>query len=202
ATAGSTVRIDRTAPAVPSVSGGSLTWQNTASATISAAGASDALSGLARYEYRTATDGGGTWSAPVSGSASLGTADGQTLTQFRSVDNAGNTSAWNPGTGGSTNTMRIDRTAPTAPSVSGGSGWTNAGSVTVTGSGSTDSPGSGVASYQYRTSADGGATWSAATTGTTTAITATGTTLVQFRATDASGLRSAWAPASPTVGST
>ena len=202
ATAGSTVRIDRTAPVVPVVSGGSLSWQNTASATISAAGASDALSGLARYEYRTSTDGGATWSAPVAGSASVVTAEGQTLTQFRSVDNAGNTSAWNPGTGGSTNTVRIDRTAPTTPSVSGGSGWANAASVSVTGSGSTDSPGSGVASYQYRTSTDNGVTWSAAVTGTTVSITATGTTLVQFRSVDVSGLRSAWAPSSPTVGST
>ena len=149
ATAGSTVRIDRTAPVVPVVSGGSLAWQNTASVTVSAAGASDALSGVARYEYRTSTDGGATWSAPAAGAANLVTAEGQTLTQFRSVDNAGNTSAWNPGTGGSTNTVRIDRTAPTAPSVLGGSGWTNAASVTVTGSGSTDAPGSGVASYQY-----------------------------------------------------
>ena len=202
ATAGSTVRIDRTSPVVPVVSGGSLAWQNTASVTISAAGASDALSGLARYEYRTSTDGGTTWSAPAAGSASVVTAEGQTLTQFRSVDNAGNTSAWNPGTGGSTNTVRIDRTAPTAPSVSGGSGWTNAASVTVTGSGATDSPGSGVASYQYRTSPDNGATWSAAVTGTTVSITAAGTTLVQFRSVDTSGLRSPWAPAAPTMGST
>ena len=202
ATSGSTVRIDRTAPVVPVVSGGSLSWQNTASATISAAGASDALSGLARYEYRTSTDGGATWSAPAPGSANTVTAEGQTLTQFRSVDNAGNTSAWNPGTGGSTNTVRIDRTAPTAPTVSGGAGWTNTASVTVTGSGATDSPGSGVASYQYRTSADGGATWSTAATGTTVSITAAGTTLVQFRSIDVSGLRSQWAPASPTTGST
>ncbi|HEX2587223.1 MAG TPA: hypothetical protein VHL51_03085, partial [Gaiellales bacterium] len=202
ATAGSTVRIDRTAPVVPVVSGGSLAWQNTASVTVSAAGASDALSGMARYEYRTSTDGGATWSAPAAGAANLVTAEGQTLTQFRSVDNAGNTSAWNPGTGGSTNTVRIDRTAPTAPSVLGGSGWTNAASVTVTGSGSTDAPGSGVASYQYRTSTDSGVTWSAAVTGTTVSISTAGTTLVQFRSVDTSGLRSQWAPSSPTVGST
>ena len=33
-------------------------------------------------------------------------------------------------------------------------------------------------------------------------MTAAGTTIVQFRATDASGLTTAWAPASPTAGGT
>src|SRR5439155_24824236 len=170
------VRSDRTAPVTPVVAGGSLSWQNVASMTITGAGSSDPLSGLARYEFRRSTDNGTTWSSPVSGSASVVTAEGATLTQFRSVDNAGNTSAWNPGTGGSTNTARIDRTPPSLPVVVGGSlSWTNVAIVTVTGSGATDSPGSGVTGYQYRTSTNGGTTWSAAVTGTGIGITAAGT---------------------------
>src|SRR5439155_17822144 len=136
------VRSDRTAPVTPVVAGGSLSWQNVASMTITGAGSSDPLSGLARYEFRRSTDNGTTWSSPVSGSASVVTAEGATLTQFRSVDNAGNTSAWNPGVGGSTNTARIDRTAPSVPLVAGGSlSWTSTAGVSSSGTGAIDSRG-------------------------------------------------------------
>jgi hypothetical protein len=199
----STVRIDRTIPTAPTVTGGSSAWQNVSRVTITAGGAGDALSGFDHYEYRGSTNGGVTWSAPTSGPANAVTGEGATITQFRSVDGAGNTSGWVPGTAGAPNTAKIDRTPPTLPIASGGSlSWTNGATVTVTGGGSTDSPGSGVGFYQYRTSTTNGSTWSAARTGTSVPVTAAGTTIVQFRATDASGLTTAWAPASPTAGST
>ena len=192
-----TVRLDTAPPTDPAVSGGSSAWKNVASVTVSASGATDAGSGIAGYEYETSTDGGANWSAPGVG-ASLGvTAEGETLVRFRAVDTAGFQSGWKQAT------VRIDRTAPTAPSAAGGSAtWQSVSQITITGSGSTDTPGSGVASYQYRTSTDGGASWSGATAGASVDVTANGETLVQFRATDVSGLHSAWAPAAGTAAAT
>ena len=190
-----TVRIDTAPPTDPAVSGGSGAWKNVASVTVSAAGSTDTPgSGIAGYEYETSTDGGANWSAPAAG-ASLGvTAEGETLVRFRAVDTAGFQSGWKQAT------VRIDRTAPTAPSAAGGSAtWQAVSQITITGGGSADTPGSGVASYQYRTSTDGGASWSGATAGASVDVTANGETLVQFRAVDVSGLRSAWAPAAGTA---
>ena len=52
--------------------------------------------GLAGYEYRTSTNGGTTWSGSTSGNS-----------QFRSRDNADNTSAWAPAAVGASNTACI-----------------------------------------------------------------------------------------------
>jgi len=193
-----TVRIDTTPPNDPSVSGGSSAWKNVASVTASAAGSTDTPgSGIAGYEYETSTDGGTVWSLPAAG-ASLGVTDeGETLVRFRAVDAAGFTSGWKQVT------VRIDRTVPTAPAVSGGSAsWQSVAQLTISGGGSADTPGSGIASYQYRTSTDGGASWSGAAAGASVDVTANGETLVQFRAVDVSGLRSAWVPAAGTAGAT
>src|SRR5262249_44495593 len=146
---GDTVRIDRTLPTAPTVTGGSLSWQNVASVAVSAAGSTDAGgSGLAGYEVRTSTDGGATWSTAAAGSSYTTSAEGETLVEIHSIDGAGNTSAWTPSSLSAAATIRIDRTAPTAPTVSGGSlSWQSAPTVAVTATGATDSPGSGVASY-------------------------------------------------------
>ncbi len=183
------VRLDRTAPGTPTVSGGSLAWQNVASVTISGAGASDSGgSGLSGYELRSSTDGGATWSAAAPGASSVVSAEGETLVQLRSVDGAGNHSAWKPAAPGTTNTARIDRTAPSAPAVSGGSpAWQSVASVLVSASASTDSPGSGVAGYQYQTSTDNGVTWSSTSAGSSLSVAAQGETLVQFEAVDTAG---------------
>jgi hypothetical protein len=203
-TAGSTVRLDRTAPGLPAVSGGSLTWQNVASLTISEAGSTDPLSGVSYYQYRTSTDNGTTWSVFTTGTSVTTAAEGQMLVQFRAVDVAGNISAWAPSTANAGSTARIDRTPPTDPtSVTGGSlTWKNTASTAVTATGSTDSPGSGISTYQYRSSTDGGATWSAPANGATYTVTAEGETDVQFRAVDVSGQTSNWVPSTPTAGST
>ncbi len=192
------VQIDTVKPTAPTVSGGSLTWSAAASKTITASGASDALSGLpagAGYESRTSTDGGTTWSAaslPGAGSLAV-SAEGETLVQFRSIDAAGNVSAWVPATTGSTDTVRLDHTAPSVPDVSGGSAtWLNAASVTLNAANSTDTGGSGFSKYQYRTSTDAGATWSAAVNGASVAVSAEGTTQVEFRGVDVAGNASSW----------
>ena len=193
-----TVAIDRTEPTAPtSVAGGSATWQNAVSVMVSASGASDAGSGLAGYEYRTSTDNGATWSTPSSGADASISSEGETLVEFRAVDGAGNVSDWTPIPPDTAGTVRIDRTAPSNPNVTGGSvNWQSTASITISGAGSTDTGGSGLAGYQYRTSTNNGASWSAAAAGTSVQITTEGTTLVQFRSLDNAGNASAWSPAS------
>ncbi|MFN8121539.1 MAG: choice-of-anchor C family protein [Thermoleophilia bacterium] len=192
--AGSTVRIDRTDPTAPTVTGGSLAWQNTASITVTGSGANGGDSGLAGYEHRESTDGGTTWTAAATGPSFTATSEGETLVQIRSVDNAGNTSAWTPSAAVAGNTARIDRGAPTDPTVSGGSlAWQSVASVTVTATGSTDAV-SSVTGYEHRESTDGGTTWSAAAAGASSTVTAEGETLVQFRSVDAAGNTGAWTP--------
>ena len=197
-TAGSTVRIDRIAPSDPSVTNDSQTWKDVASVAVAASGSTDTGgAAMNHYERQTSTDGGTTWSALTSGSSISVTAEGETLVRFQAVDGAGNRSALVQAT------VRIDRSAPTVPTATGGSlTWVGAGSYEVDGSGSTDSPGSGVTGYQYRTSTDGGSTWSAATAGAAAFVSAEGETLVQFRAQDALGHSSAWAPSSAGAGNT
>jgi large repetitive protein len=198
-----TVRIDRTAPGNPVVTGGSAAWQNVAGVTVTGGGASDPLSGVSHYELHTSTDGGVTWSPAATGTTFTANSEGETLVQYRAVDVAGNAAPWWPaaGTGGAT--ARIDRTAPTPPLVSGGdTAWQSVASVTVTANGSTDSPGSGVSSYQYRTSTDGGVTWGPITTGVSVTVTAEGQTVVQFRSVDVAGFTSAWTPSVGTLAGT
>ena len=199
-----TVRLDRTLPTDPSVSGGSLSWTNAASVTISASGSSDSGgSSLSGYQSRTSTNGGTTWSAATAGATRVINTTGQTLVQFRALDNAGNSSAWAPATATAGNTVNIDRTLPSAPTVSGGSlSWLSQASLTLSGGSSTDTGGSALAGYEYRTSSNGGTTWSGATSGSSLLISAEGQTLVQFRSLDNAGNSSAWAPAAANAGST
>jgi Bacterial Ig-like domain len=186
--AGNTVRLDRTNPTGPTVSGGSLAWTNAASAS----GSSDVPSGVSGYDHRTSTDGGVTWSAAAAGGSLAVGATGETLVQFRSVDAAGNTSVWAPLAAGAGNTVRIDRAAPTVPTVSGGSlTWTSTVPVTIAAAGSTDAL-SGLAGYDHRSSTDGGTTWSAAAPGGSLPVAAQGQTLVEFRSVDNAGNVSAW----------
>ena len=187
-TAAATARVDRGDPSAPSVSGGSNAWKSAAQTTVTASGSTDALSGLAGYEYRESTDGGGTWGSASAGPSDVVSAEGETLVQFRSIDAAGNASAWTPSAPTGASTVRLDRTAPTDPSVAGGSlVWQSVASVGVSASGSTDAGGSGPATYEHRTSTDGGATWSAASAGATATVSAQGETLVQLRAVDGAG---------------
>ncbi len=112
------VQLDRTAPSAPTVAGGSLTWANAPSRTVTASASTDAGSGLAGYQHRTSTDGGATWSAPVAGSSLNVPAEGETLVEYQSIDNVGNVSAWTPVPTVIGGTVRLDRTAPTTPTAS------------------------------------------------------------------------------------
>ena len=92
-----TARLDQTVPTVPTITGGKAKYQNVASVTLTAAGSTDTGgSGLAGYQYREQFDLSNTWSAATDGSQDTISTEGLTIVQFRSVDNAGNVSAWEP----------------------------------------------------------------------------------------------------------
>ena len=121
------------------------------------------------------------------------TNDGQTIVQFRALDKAGNVSAWVPGTAGANNEVWLDHTAPSDPTLTGGSTtWKNVASETLNVSGSTDTGGSGFAGYRYQTSTDNGVTWSVTQIGTSLQVSSEGETLVRFHAVDNIGNWSAW----------
>ena len=177
-----------------------------ASVTVSASSSTDGGgSGLAGYQYRTSTNAGVSWSNPAAGNSVAITAEGA---------DAGAV----PGAGQRRQRHRLDagqrrpraaqsrstaRRPPTRPaSAAAPPRGRRAANEAITVSGSTDSPGSGVSGYQFRTSTDSGVTWGNPTTAATATITNQGTTLVQFRAVDYSGLASNWVPSSPTPGST
>ena len=185
-----TVKIDQTAPGTPVLSGGSPLWQNVVSVDVTVGPLSDAGgSGLAAdpLTVETSTDGGSTWSAEAPAASTTVSDEGDTLVRFRSHDAAGNVSLWAQAE------VRIDRTAPSDPSLAGGSAsWFDSASMLVSASGATDTPGSGIDHYEYETSTDGGSTWSSATSGATASITAEGETVLRFRAIDGAGLTSGW----------
>ncbi len=133
----------------------------------------------------------------MSGSAVIVSVEGTTIVQFRAVDAAGNASAWAPAVAGAGNTVKLDRTAPTLPTVSGGRSCTKR-PVKVTGSGSTDG-GSGINHYEYHVSTNGGA-YAASVTGTSVTFSTTGSYVVQFRVVDNAGNTTAWAPAAAGAG--
>lgn len=175
---------------VPVVSGGGPGWSGASSLQVRASGAADG----AGYQYRMSRDGGLTWSDPADGRAATVEAEGETRIQFRVVDAAA-TSDWAPGADAAgTGTVRLDRRPPGAPQVSGGvSHPASASPVRVRAAAATDE-GSGVAGYQWRTSTDGGRSWSDPAPGDGVDVSAEGETLVQFRALDAAGNAGAWAP--------
>jgi hypothetical protein len=188
--------VDTVAPSDPTVSGGSLAWRSAPAAAITAGGASDPLSGLAGYRWRSLTDGSG-WSSASAGSVASVRAQGETYVQFQSVDKAGNASSWQPAANGAGNLVRLDHTPPTAAVVVGGSPiWQGVASETVTGSGATDVR-SGVDHYEHRESTTAGSAWGPAQTDASDTVSAEGEVLVQFRAVDAAGNAGAWAPAAP-----
>jgi hypothetical protein len=119
-------------------------------------------------------------------------AEGTTKVQFRSIDNAGNTSGWT--TAGNSSTARLDRTAPTLPTITGGWGTATCKNTTIRikASAATDTT-SGLAGYRYRYSINGG-TWSTTRTGSQTWLSTAGTYVVQFESYDNAGNTSAWAP--------
>jgi hypothetical protein len=105
--------------------------------------------------------------------------------QFRSLDKAGNPSAWAPASPDATDTVMLDRTAPTLPTVTGAPVGCVAGPVTLTASGSTDTW-SGFNHYESQTGTG------AIVSGASAVVSARGSTTVKFRSVDMLGNASAW----------
>ncbi len=186
-------RVDTIAPTAPAVSGGTGAW-TAAAVAIAATGATDTGgSGVASYQHRSSANGGTTWSTAAAGATVNVSANGTTWVQFRALDKAGNASAWAPATADPAAEAMVDTLPPSLPVLTGGSsGWQTAAQVVVQPTGMPTDAGSGFAGYEYRTSADAGATWSVATSGSSATITTEGTTLVEFRSLDSLGNASAW----------
>lgn len=108
-----TVRIDRTAPARPTLDlGGATSGWNRSPITVTAT-SSDAGSGLDRLEQRLAN---GTWTAMTDGRVTI-TADGQHTLEVRAVDKAGNVSQT------ATTALSIDTTAPQVACATADDRW-------------------------------------------------------------------------------
>lgn len=140
------VRIDRTAPVTPVISGAPDGWSSAALVHLTIAG-DDAL------EHQESLDGGTTWSQPVAGAGIDVTGEGTTLVRARACDAAGNCSDWS-----ATAAVALDRTPPTAPpGVAGGDGGnpscfeSSISEVTFTAAPATDA-GSGIDHYIWRLS--------------------------------------------------
>jgi hypothetical protein len=171
--ASAVVRIDRTAPDAPAIAGAPDGWTNVDAVQLAIAG-SDVL------EHQLSTDGGLTWTWPQAGATADVTAEGETLVRARACDAAGNCSVWSGPVA-----VRIDRTAPGVPAISGApDGWTSAAEVVLAIAGD--------AALDHQESADGGATWSPAGGGATVDVTAEGQTLVRARSCDQAGNCSTW----------
>ncbi|MFN8123041.1 MAG: hypothetical protein U0237_11495 [Thermoleophilia bacterium] len=179
-------RLDRTLPTTPAQPAGSspssapsLTWTP---ATDSGG------SGLAGY--RVLRDGSQIGTTAMPSYIDGGAPDGSHLYRVVAYDGAGNASLQSPG-----RTIVSDATPPTLPALAGAQpDPANVTDVTVVASGSTDAT-AGLSGYEHRTSVNGGSSWTAAASGPSVVVTAEGRTLVQFRAIDLVGNRSAWTPA-------
>jgi hypothetical protein len=163
--------VDTSAPTGPLVAGGAAAW-------------SAFVSDLSGYQYRTSPNGT-TWSSATAGSAAVVLAQGTTYVQFRSLDKAGNASAWTPAAPDATDTVMLDRTAPSLPTVTGAPVGCVAGPVTLTASGSTDAW-SGFNHYESQTNAG------SIVSGASVIVSAHGSSTVKFRSVDALGTASAW----------
>ena len=171
--------------------------------TLTAAGSTDTGgSGLEGYQYRSEFDLSNVWSGATDGFQTTVSAEGLTIVQFRSVDNAGNTSAWEPFAAYPGNIVKIDRTAPGVPNVArriagmerGGVGDRDRERRRATARARSPPASPATRTARRRTA---GSTWSNAASGASVPVTAQGTTLVQFRSVDAAGNVSAWTPATP-----
>jgi len=156
------VRIDRTAPTTPQLAGGSLSWSSGPNATVTATGATDALSGGVTYEYRTSpprdltprgSEAEPAWGPAQSGKRVTVSTEGETWVQFRAIDAAGNRSdtLTASGTALPSNTTPPSILIPSLLDIG----------QTVTASVGTWEGSPSSYTYEWQRSADDGATWGA-----------------------------------------
>jgi hypothetical protein len=173
-------KIDKTAPPAPTHSPTAQAWTNQ-NVTVSFSATDTGGSGTASYQYCT-TSNGTTCTPSTAGGSVVLSATGQHTVCSRAIDTAGTTGAT---TCSAANAYKIDKTAPPAPTHSPTlRAWGNT-NVTVTFS-STDTGGSGTASYQYCTTSNG-TTCTPSTAGGSVVLSATGQHTVCSRAIDTAG---------------
>ncbi|MEG1343998.1 MAG: hypothetical protein RSD14_00580, partial [Clostridia bacterium] len=173
------VKIDKSIPTAPTITGtvGNGVWSsNNVTLTISG---SSAISGIAKYQY--STNGGTNWTDYNATNKLVISGEGTTNVIARAVTSLGIT-----GTNSSTYIVKIDKTTPPAPTITGtvGNGlWTN-GNVTLTVSGSNAI--SGIVKYQYST--NNGSNWTDYNSSSKLVISAAGTTNIIARAINSLGI--------------
>ncbi|HWH15457.1 MAG TPA: PKD domain-containing protein [Miltoncostaeaceae bacterium] len=181
------VRIDRFAPDVPATPAAATP---TAAAPALAWTASTDTGGAGIAGYRVERGGALVATPATAAFTDAGAPEGVHVYRIRAVDHAGNVSLPS-----APREVVVDTTPPSPPQVTGGADVPRAlSAVTVTATGAADAL-SGPPAYQWRTSRDGGATWSAPGAGASREVSEEGTTLVQFRAVDGAGNASGWRPA-------
>ncbi|WP_051624309.1 hypothetical protein [Clostridium akagii] len=116
-------------------------------------------SGVSKWRYKTSSDNGTTWGAwssyttgDTAGNITL-SGQGQWKVQSEITDVAGNVGTSTSGT------YLIDTTAPTGVFTPNSQNWTN--TNVTTSFNPSDSGGSGVSKWRYKTSSDNGTTWGA-----------------------------------------
>ena len=190
----SVAKVDKIAPTVPTVVSPAASTAATVTVSSNADSTDSGGSGLGTYQNQVSTDGGANWSQATGNSVTVNAAVGTSVTelvQFRSTDGAGNSSPWST----SMNVV-LDRAAPVVTVASDHAGWTNAATVNVTATATDAGVGLDATKWAYRTSTSSTcATWTTGT-GSAVAVTAPGTTYVEFQARDTLGNTSAWTPAS------
>jgi signal peptidase I len=179
-----TIKVDTVKPtAVLNLTGtaGNTPWRLTGAANVVG---SDATSGVEHVEYQVDS---GAFTSLASG-AGFTIPDGAHTITYRAVDFAGNVGV------NASQSVSIDSTAPTTTvavtPTPNSAGWDKA-SATVTLTPTDPTPGSGLASVKYRTTLNGGApsgyTTLVGPTYVVPAITAQGTTVVEYQSTDVAG---------------
>ncbi len=184
-------RVDTIRPTLPAMSS-PVDWHNAASQTVTGHSTDANGSGVLTYDYETSIDRGAHWSGILStslGHVTVGR-EGETLVRIRARDRAGNVSSF-----AAPAAVKLDRTAPSAPTISGApdGAWTNVNTL-LTAGGSTDAA-AGVDGrlYEWIVSTNGGAYSSPGEVfGPTESLTAAADYLVFVRARDRAGNVSAW----------
>ena len=157
------VKIDSIAPSVqatPSApANGAGWWKSDVTVTMVGSDTSSTSSGVTRIEYQTNLNGGpfGTAVTYDASTRPVVSTEGTTIVNARATDAAGNTGSF-----AAVLTVKLDKTSPTAPSITvtpsapdGSNGWYRT-SPTLAVTGGTDGGGSGVGSYEYQVNGTGG----------------------------------------------
>ena len=187
ATKSLTIKIETTAPTGSVTINSGAAWTNALAATLTLS-ASDAGSGVSQMRFSNDNSSWSAWQDYATGASwtLAGGADGTRTVYAQFSDKAGNVAAV-------TDTIGLDITAPTVPTVPADSAWHNT-DVTVIASGSSDaSPSSGGPTYQHRLGTTGawveGASFTLKANHSDGSV--EGANTVQFRAVDALGNASA-----------